>query len=188
MLRNKIACIIIAIALLYSIPYHVNATDFICIAKDVQLPYPGMLSTHPLYFLKKIRDKILEQFITDPNKRMEYYLFESEKYMNEVLIHFNHGRNDAALNMSKRSMNFLTLFVSVYAETAKNNKPLPIDFACNFYSIIEFQIKKYDEIARQTPNKEMKKELNKTIELLRLNKDGFDNLLTTMHSKRITSE
>lgn len=46
------------------------------------LPYPGILPDHPLYFLKQIRDNILDFFIRDPLKRVEFNLLMADKRVN----------------------------------------------------------------------------------------------------------
>lgn len=44
-----------------------------------ELPYPGILPTHPLYFLKNLRDSIIESLITDPGKKVEFYVLQADK-------------------------------------------------------------------------------------------------------------
>lgn len=46
---------------------------------DYQLPYPGMLPDNPLYFLKQIRDWILDKLIMDPVKKAEFYILQGDK-------------------------------------------------------------------------------------------------------------
>lgn len=188
MIRNMTRVLIIVLVLFFFVHLDANAVDIRCTSKEVQLPYPGMLSNHPFYLLKKIRDKILEQFITEPNKRMEYYLFESKKFFNETLIQLHDERSERALDMGKRSNNFLTLFISLYGQTAANGKPISKNFICDFYSIIELQIQKYDEIIATAQDGELKKQLIQLVEQLKQNKEGFDNLLISMNSKRIIYE
>ena len=48
---------------------------------DYMLPYPGILPDHPLYFLKDFRDKIIEMLIVDPERKSEFYLLQSDKYL-----------------------------------------------------------------------------------------------------------
>ncbi|OGG04141.1 hypothetical protein A2Z33_03190 [Candidatus Gottesmanbacteria bacterium RBG_16_52_11] len=43
------------------------------------LPYPGILPDHPLYFLKQLRDFILEHAVSDPDKRVEFHILQSDK-------------------------------------------------------------------------------------------------------------
>ena len=44
-----------------------------------QLPYPGILPDHPLYFAKIIRDQMMVFFTRDPIKKAELYLLFSDK-------------------------------------------------------------------------------------------------------------
>jgi hypothetical protein len=46
---------------------------------DYTLPYPGLLPNHPLYFLKAARDKIQGFFISNPIKKAEFELLQSDK-------------------------------------------------------------------------------------------------------------
>lgn len=46
---------------------------------DYQLPYPGLLPDSPLYFLKQIRDWILDKLIMDPVKKAEFYILQADK-------------------------------------------------------------------------------------------------------------
>ena len=46
---------------------------------DYQLPYPGILPDHPLYFLKATRDRILDFFTRDYLKKAQLYLLFSDK-------------------------------------------------------------------------------------------------------------
>lgn len=44
-----------------------------------ELPYPGILPDHPLYFIKLIRDHLTIFFTRDPIKKAELYLLFSDK-------------------------------------------------------------------------------------------------------------
>lgn len=46
---------------------------------DYELPYPGMLPDNPLYFLKQVRDWILDKLIMDPVKKAEFYILQADK-------------------------------------------------------------------------------------------------------------
>lgn len=46
---------------------------------EYALPYPGILPDHPLYFLKRLRDTILERLINDPIRKAEFYILQSDK-------------------------------------------------------------------------------------------------------------
>jgi hypothetical protein len=46
---------------------------------DYALPYPGVLPDHPLYFLKRVRDAILEVLIMEPVRKSEFYILQGDK-------------------------------------------------------------------------------------------------------------
>lgn len=46
-----------------------------------ELPYPGILPDHPLYFVKQTRDNILEFLTRDNLKKAELYLLMADKYL-----------------------------------------------------------------------------------------------------------
>ena len=46
---------------------------------EYNLPYPGILPDHPLFFLKNIRDKVLELTTRDSLKKAELYLLLADK-------------------------------------------------------------------------------------------------------------
>lgn len=49
---------------------------------EYALPYPGILPDHPLYFLKRLRDQILEKLIADPVRKIEFYMLQADKNVN----------------------------------------------------------------------------------------------------------
>lgn len=51
------------------------------VAEEYILPYPGILPDHPLYILKKLRDRIMEKLIADPVRKMEFYTLQADKYI-----------------------------------------------------------------------------------------------------------
>lgn len=60
---------------------------------DYLLPYPGILPDHPLYFLKALRDRILEGLIVDPLRKAEFYILQADKRLNMGLFFNNQGKN-----------------------------------------------------------------------------------------------
>ncbi len=54
-----------------------QATSSVTVKYD--LAYPGMLPDNPLYKLKQLRDKIAAGLISDPKKKVEFYLLMADK-------------------------------------------------------------------------------------------------------------
>lgn len=60
------------------------------------LPYPGILTDHPLYFIKQMRDGILVFTTRDNVKKSQLYLHLSDKHMAIALQLAQKGRGDLA--------------------------------------------------------------------------------------------
>lgn len=50
--------------------------------ESYELPYPGLLPDHPLYFLKMLRDKVIGFFISDSIKKAEFDILQADKRLN----------------------------------------------------------------------------------------------------------
>lgn len=61
--------------------YFLNSQPFNLNQEKVEynLPYPGILPDHPFFFIKEIRDKVLELTTRDSLKKAELYLLFSDK-------------------------------------------------------------------------------------------------------------
>jgi hypothetical protein len=46
---------------------------------EYTLPYPGILPDHPLYFMKRFRDVVLEMVIVEPVRKSEFYILQGDK-------------------------------------------------------------------------------------------------------------
>jgi hypothetical protein len=78
--------------------------------KEIQydLPYPGLLPDSPLYSLKVFRDKLVEFFISDPSKKADYELLQSDKRINaSVYLSNEKPVNDALISSTiSKSINY----------------------------------------------------------------------------------
>lgn len=54
-----------------------KATPSVFVKYD--LAYPGILPDHPLYKLKVLRDKVSASLISDPRKKIDFYLLQADK-------------------------------------------------------------------------------------------------------------
>lgn len=78
------------------------------------LPYPGILPTHPLYFLKMMRDQIVEALISDPVKRADFYITQADKKLSMAL----------ALSDAKKSKEMIRALEDAAALRQKSIKQL----------------------------------------------------------------
>lgn len=90
-------------------------TAVVAAAKKVEylLPYPGILPDNPLYWLKRIRDAILDKLIVDPVRRIEFLILQADKRLGMGTMLFE--QNKAVLAEQTISKG------EVYLEQAVNN-------------------------------------------------------------------
>lgn len=51
-----------------------------------EMPYPGLLPTNSFYFLKVTRDNLFGFFLSDPVKKAEYFVLQSDKRVETAYI------------------------------------------------------------------------------------------------------
>lgn len=100
----KHSFIIIAVFLFFlftpSIFYLVNYSQSLTITEKpvvYTLPHPGILPDHPLFFLKKIRDSILQFVTRDSLKKVDLYLLLSDKQVNAAVLLTKKGKSTLAI-------------------------------------------------------------------------------------------
>jgi len=78
-------------------------------SNNYTLPYPGILPDNPLYLLKVIRDQIITFFITDPFKKSEFFLLQSDKRIASswYLLEKGSKEYDLAYTTLSKSNNYL---------------------------------------------------------------------------------
>jgi len=71
--------IIIAVLFLFLFPISPKAFAEKSKPLEYVLPYPGLLPDNPLYILKTTRDRIISFLVSEPLKKAEFNLLQSEK-------------------------------------------------------------------------------------------------------------
>jgi hypothetical protein len=94
------------------------------IGKEVnyELPYPGLLPDSPLYFLRVIRDKTIGLLISDPLKKAEFNLLQSDKRFNAGIYLFNKGKISLALSTISKAENYFSEAMDKLGEAKTQNK------------------------------------------------------------------
>jgi len=87
---------------------------------EYNLPYPGILNDHPLYFLKKFRDQFLDFIISDPLKKAEFYLLQSDKFLAMSMMHESTKNYEQLLITAQLSADFLQKTVNKIMEIRKD--------------------------------------------------------------------
>ena len=92
---------------------------------EYALPYPGILPDHPLYFLKRLRDQILERLIVDPVRKIEFYMLQADKSVNTGLF-LAAKQSEALANESlKRGQTYLDQAIQAAAALKAEGKEVP---------------------------------------------------------------
>lgn len=92
---------------------------------DYPLPYPGILSDHPLYFLKKIRDSILVWLIRDPIKKIEFCILQSDKETSAAVLLFGKDKKSFSNEAIVRAITFKTKAMDGIKEYKASGKETP---------------------------------------------------------------
>src|SRR5260221_10878616 len=70
------------------------------------LPYPGILPDNPLYFLKAVRDNLIGYLITEPVKKSEYDLLQSDKRLAASQKLVEEGNVELSITTLSKSGNY----------------------------------------------------------------------------------
>jgi hypothetical protein len=92
---------------------------------DYTLPYPGILPDHPLYFLKKLRDQILEQLISDPIRKIEFYVLQSDKALNAGIFLGARSKQALASEMFVKSGAFMENAIKTATSMKTQGREIP---------------------------------------------------------------
>lgn len=104
-----------------------QTADKVGITETVEylLPYPGILPDHPLYFLKKFRDTVLERLIADPIKKAEFYILQGDKRLNMGIFLVAQSKLALAETTVSKGEKYLGKVVLVLAAQKTAGNPIP---------------------------------------------------------------
>lgn len=106
----------------------VEATDSTMMNKDTveySLPYPGILPDHPLYFLKRLRDTIIERLVVDPERKVMFYVLQSDKQLNSALFLREKSKHELARDAVVRSAEYMQRATDAMSQMKSSGKPAP---------------------------------------------------------------
>lgn len=107
-----------------------------------ELPYPGILPDHPLYFLKIIRDRINEFLTRDNLKKAQLYLNYSDKRVAMALALSLKGKNQAAISSFSKAEKYFEKIIDLLKEAKKQGNQAP----SSFIEIIKLSNAKHNEL------------------------------------------
>ncbi|KKR88455.1 MAG: hypothetical protein UU37_C0003G0029 [Candidatus Gottesmanbacteria bacterium GW2011_GWA2_41_12] len=91
---------------------------------NYQLPFPGILPDHPLYFLKTVRDRILDTFTGQPMEKVKFDLLMADKRlaMSQELV--AKGKYDLAVTTVSKGEKYLLKSSQELIKLKKENKDI----------------------------------------------------------------
>lgn len=92
---------------------------------EYQLPYPGILPNHPLYFLKQIRDTLLDRLIVDPLRKTEFYILQADKRLGMGLMLFDKGNESLGESVISKGEQYLNKTLMQLTDVKKSGREIP---------------------------------------------------------------
>lgn len=86
---------------------------------DYQLAYHGLLPDNKLYFLKVLRDRLIDFLISDPLKKAEFYLLQADKHATSAVALFVKGKQELAETTISKGENYLEAGIVKLSEAKK---------------------------------------------------------------------
>jgi len=118
--------------------------------QEYVLPYPGILPDSPLYFLKAIRDRIINFLISDPIKKTDFNLLQADKRLNEGIMLFAKGETkyNLAITTISKGENYFDEAIKQIVQARKQGKDIN-----NITSRLYQSSFKHEEVIKQLENK-----------------------------------
>ena len=124
-----------------------TATDSGAIKKsDYALPYPGILPNHPLYFVKKLRDRVIEMLVVDPQRKSEFDLLQSDKFLAASVLLDQQSQTQWAQTMIDQSSQRMIDAVAQLSSMKQNGRPVPAGSIDRMQQAIEKHLEVLDDL------------------------------------------
>lgn len=140
-----------------------------------QLPYPGILPDHPLYFIKALRDRLLDFLTRDSIKKAELYLLYSDKRINMSQELLKKGKWSLMVSTASKGEKYSLKMVD-YLKRAKKQGVSPTN---EFILRAKLSNEKHREVLENLLKETPQGERQQLIEVINLNeqiKKLLDNL------------
>lgn len=89
------------------------------------LPYPGILPDHPLYMLKRVRDRILDFLIVDPMRKAEFYILQADKHIGMGTLLIEKGKGELGKQMINEGEQYFPKTLAILIQAKQNGKDFP---------------------------------------------------------------
>ena len=150
--------------------------------KEIQydLPYPGLLPDNPLYCLKIARDKIEEFLITDPGKKADFEMQQSDKRMNMSIYLSNEhpSKEDLIASTVSKGLNYFEQGVTQTQQAGKRGEDTK-----SFVAHMDIASQKYHQVIMQLQTK-ASSNLKGTLATEQTRLAGIRNMILRMEKNR----
>jgi hypothetical protein len=157
-----------------------TATSVVKRESSYTVPYPGILPDNPLYPLKVIRDKLVENLIRDKNRKVEFYLRQTDKQMGMVQTLADKKNIPLAKQTALKAEHNFTQLISVYK--ASDTKPI-----ASVKDILMQATEKHQEILanviKNTPREEDKKVFMQVLDFSKRNAEEINKIYNAKKKK-----
>lgn len=131
------------------------------------LPYPGILPDHPLYFLKAIRDRLTDWLTRDHFKKAQLYLLYSDKRVAMAQFLVKKGKITLAIStFSKGEKYFLKIPKILNEAKRQGSSPPP-----GFIERLKLANSKHKEVAESFLKELPQGPSDQIISIIRLNEE-----------------
>jgi len=176
MKRVIISLIIIILSILFLPGFNsITRSQSIDIEKKevlYQLPFPGILPGHPLYFLKSLRDQILIFTTRDKAKKANLYLRLSDRHMSAAEALVNDGKELLAVSELNRAEE---MFLEI-PDMLKDLKSQGGDYPEELVLDLNQSNLKHREVIANVLEKSSQGEISAMENLIKLNNDAKKQL------------
>lgn len=144
---------------------------------EYNLPYPGILPDSPLYFLKVVRDNLLDLFITDPLKKADYTLLMADKRLTSANALIDKKNYSLAITTLSKAENYFDRAIQNAAKAKGEGKD-----ANEILSRLLLSSQKHQEIIYQMVLR-TSGEIKYTLELEQVRVKSFQDTVEVVKSK-----
>lgn len=116
---------------------------------EYALPYPGILPDHPLFFIKIIRDRILQFLIKNPVKKCEFQILLADKSLISGMMLLEKNKQDLAIKSYDKAVNSLTQAEHYLFEIPGSDKTQIVNVKDRF----EKSLQKHQELLSEVQGK-----------------------------------
>ena len=140
-----------------------------------ELPYPGILPDHPLYFLKAFRDRLLGFLIQDPVKKAEFNLLMADKRLNMGVFLADSGKPALSEITLSKGEKYFELAVSELPKASAQGKEVEAWLVDKFQKAAAKHEEVLTEFLEKMPE-EQKRGIQESLNLVKTIKEEVSKL------------